>query len=146
MADESGAPRLVCHSYTRARTFPKVIGSVAGLNLHTTLSYAQIVVGLGSFLLLVWSRAIWTAVVPTGTLRLAVLVGVPIGLGYAVRYARFEGRAPRYALRGLASLYWRVIGEAGGRQDGKPWHEPKSRRVRSPRVFVFGPTAGGGQR
>lgn len=145
MPDESNGGRLVCHSYTRARTFPKVIGSVAGLNLHTTLSYAQIVVGLGSFLVLMWSRELWTMVVPTGTLRLGVLVGVPIGLGYAVRYARFEGRAPRYAVRGLLALYWRVIGEAGGRRNGSTWHEPKPSRFRSPPVFVIGADEGDGR-
>ena len=139
MADDpSGAARLECHSSPRARTFPKVIGSVGGLNLHTTLSYAQIVVGLGSFLVLMWSRQLWTVVVPTGALRLGVLIGIPVGLGYAVRYARFEGRAPRYAVRGLLSLYWRVMGEAGGRRHGRTWHAPRSKRVRSARIFVVG--------
>src|ERR671931_1387672 len=98
------AEPIVCRSYTFARRYPLVIGKISGwAPLWGPATPTQYAVGIGGVLLMLWSRRFWGPFLP-GPIGLIAIVGVPLGLAWAVRSARFEHRAPARALLGLLTL------------------------------------------
>lgn len=127
------AEPIVCRSYTFARRYPLVIGKIAGwAPLWGPATPTQYAVAVGSALLLLWTRGLWGRVLP-GPVGLFVVVGVPFGLAWAMRAARFEHRAPARALLGLLTL---VTTPPRGRVNGRAYFEPRPRPLRGNRIFV----------
>ena len=137
-ADEE---QLVGHSYTRARRHPLVIGKLPGAGRLPGGPYTitQIVTMVGTFLLLVITRQLWAHF---GALDALVMVIVPWGLAWVLRYARLDGRDPARALRSLL-IY--ASTPADGRLSGRPQHHRRPRLaegVCTVHVRTPAPTAG----
>jgi hypothetical protein len=98
VADETGVAQIHCATYTHARRHPMVLGRIAGWTPPFQLSLTQIGVLLVSCWVMVQTWQLWATKLPS-TLALIVVAGVPIGLTWAVRRVRVEGRSlPRAAL------------------------------------------------
>jgi len=80
--------------------------------------------------MLLATRSLW-AVLPGG-LGLAVMAGGPLGLAWAVRHLRVEGRSPMRMATGAVSYLARP---RRGTLRGRPYRPPAPRRAR-PRLFV----------
>ena len=126
------AEPIVCRSYTFARRYPLVIGKISGwAPLWGPATPTQYGVGVGSALLLLWTMRFWGHLPGPG--NLFVVVGVPFGLAWAVRAARFEHRAPTRALLGLLTL---LTTPPKGRVNGRAYFEPRPHPLRGTRIFV----------
>jgi hypothetical protein len=92
-----------------------VLGRIAGWAPPFQLSVTQLGVLVGSFLMLTWSRPMWSHLTPPGA-SLILLVGVPVALAWAIRRVRVEGRSlPRAALGWLSLWSQPRLGSVGGR-------------------------------
>lgn len=94
-------------SYTHARRFPLVIGNIQGLRLRVPWTPAQLTIAVGSFLVLLTTQSIWGHL--GWLVNSMLLIGVPIGLAFAARATRMEGRSPwRFAVGTMigASRRW----------------------------------------
>lgn len=94
-------PALACRVYTHARRHPVVIGNIQGLRIPP-VTPAQLFVGVGSLLFLLMTQPLWGHL--GGALNSLVILGVPLGLAFAARALRIEGRAPW-----RAGLGWLVL-------------------------------------
>jgi hypothetical protein len=96
-ADEE---QLIGHSYTRARKHPLVIGKLPGAGRLPGGPYTitQVVTMVATFLLLVITKSLWAHF---GALDVIVMIALPWGLAWVLRYARLDGRDPARALRSL---------------------------------------------
>ncbi len=107
---------LIGHSYTRARKHPLVIGKLPGAGRLPGGPYTitQVMTMVCSFGLLVLTRDLWARF---GAMNFVLMVLVPWGLAWVLRYARLDGRDPARALR---SLFIYSSTPAQGRLAGKP--------------------------
>lgn len=107
---------LIGHSYTRARRHPLVIGKLPGAGRLPGGPYTitQVMTMVCSFGLLVLTRDLWARF---GAMNFVLMVLVPWGLAWVLRYARLDGRDPARALR---SLFVYSSTPAQGRLAGKP--------------------------
>lgn len=106
---------LPCRVYTHARRHPVVIGNIQGLRIPP-VTPAQLFVGVGSLALLLMTQPIWGHL--GGALNSLVLFGVPLGLAFAARALRIEGRAPwRAGLGWLTLLFSNRRGTRLGRSE-----------------------------
>ncbi|MCX4448386.1 TcpE family conjugal transfer membrane protein [Streptomyces sp. NPDC087866] len=107
---------LVGHSYTRARKHPLVIGKLPGGGRIPGGPYTitQIITMAGVFVLLLMVRDLWAFF---GIGNAFVMVIVPWGLAWLMRYARMDGRDPARALLGLLTY---GTSPPGGRLAGRP--------------------------
>src|SRR6266508_574922 len=80
-----------CRVYTHARRHPIVIGNIQGLRIPP-VTPAQLLVGVGSLLVLVATQAVWAHF--GGAINGLLMIAVPLGLAFAARALRVEGRAP----------------------------------------------------
>ena len=112
---EDGLGAVVCRSYTHARRHPAVIGKIGGWTLPSPVSPAQLGVLIGSFVLLVQTRRLWAQL--PAVMNLVVLAGVPLGLAWAVRHLRMEGRSPVRMAAGVVCL---LSAPPGGARQGRP--------------------------
>jgi hypothetical protein len=105
---------IPCRVYTHARRHPIVIGNIQGLKIPP-VTPAQLVVGVGSLLFLVASQPVWAHF--GGALNGLLMIAVPLGLAFAARALRVEGRAPW-----RAGLGWFMLAFAPrrGKRLGKP--------------------------
>lgn len=96
----SGEKPLIGRSYTRARKHPLVIGKLPGGGRIPGGPYTitQIVTMVVVFVLLLSLRSLWAFF---GLGNALILVAVPWGLAWLMRYARMDGRDPARALLGL---------------------------------------------
>ncbi|HET7486501.1 MAG TPA: TcpE family conjugal transfer membrane protein [Acidimicrobiales bacterium] len=130
MADD--AEHIACRSYTHARRHPNVIGVIGGWVLPWPITPTQLGVLLGSAMVLLATRSAW-AVLPGG-LGLFVMAGGPLGLAWAVRHLRIEGRSPMRMANGALSYLARP---RRGTLRGRPYRPPGPSRQRA-RFFVVG--------
>lgn len=138
MAPTEEPDSLACRTYTRARKHPLVIGKIGGWALPTPLSPPQLLVLLGSFGLLLYTRSVWGHL---GALaNLLVQGGVPLALTWAVRHLRIEGRPPLRTAAGFLSL---ATSPKGGVAHGTPYHAVRVARASCTRLFFLeiGPDA-----
>lgn len=119
-ADEE---QLVGHSYTRARKHPLVIGKLPGAGRLPGGPYTitQIVTMVATFLLLVLTRQLWAHF---GVINILVMICLPWGLAWVLRYARLDGRDPARALRSLV-VY--ASTPADSQLSGRPQHRSRPR-------------------
>jgi len=103
-----------CRVYTHARRHPIVIGNIQGLRIPP-VTPAQLLVGVGSLVLLVVTQPLWAHL--GGAVNGLLMISVPLGLAFAARALRVEGRAPW-----RAGLGWFMLAAAPrrGRRLGKP--------------------------
>jgi hypothetical protein len=112
MAEPSsgGQPEpLVCRVYTHGRRHPIVVGNIQGLRIPP-VTPAQLGVGVGSLVVLAMTRALWAHFGAAGNGFL--FLAVPLGLAWAARAVRMEGRAPWRA--GLGWLHLLVANPRDG--------------------------------
>jgi len=122
---------ITLQSYSHARTHPWVVGKIGGKALPVQLSPAQVVVLVGSFILLLKTRVIWGHL--GGVPNLVVQVAVPCVLTWCLRHLRMEGRSPGRMLLGLASY---ASEPKGGRAHGRGYRQPRPSHLSGTRVFV----------
>jgi hypothetical protein len=132
MADEE--ERIVCHSFTRARRHPLVIGKIQGHALPFMLSPTQLGVLVFGVVGLVMTRAAWGPLVGGGPLEIVVISGVPAGLAFAARHLRMEGRSPLRMAVGLGVYATRR--SVGTEMLGRPVRDRAPRRLGGPKVPV----------
>ncbi|MCX4792581.1 conjugal transfer protein [Streptomyces sp. NBC_01221] len=115
---------LIGHSYTRARKHPLVIGKLPGAGRLPGGPYTitQVMTMVISFGFLVLTRDLWARF---GAMNFVLMILVPWGLAWVLRYARLDGRDPARALR---SLFIYSSTPVQGRLAGKP------QRVARPRL------------
>lgn len=107
---------LLCRVYTHARRHPVVIGNLQGLRIPP-VTPAQLFIGVASLALLLITQRFWG--VFGGVLNSTILFGVPLGLAFAARAIRVEGRAPwRAGLGWLTLLFSSRRGTRLGRIEG----------------------------
>lgn len=127
---ETEVDEVECWSYTHARRHPAIVGKIGGWTLPSPMSPTQLGVLVGSFVVLVQTRGLWGRLPPV--LNLVVLAGVPIGLSWAVRHLRMEGRSPVRMAAGLTVL---VSRPPGGTRLGRPVRPKRPASCRA-RVLV----------
>lgn len=103
-----------CRVYTHARRHPVVIGNIQGLRIPP-VTPAQLAIGVGSLLLLTATYPIWAHF--GGAVNGFLIVAVPLGLAFAARALRVEGRAPWRAGLGWLML---MVAPRRGLRLGKP--------------------------
>ncbi|MGV2917375.1 hypothetical protein [Streptomyces alfalfae] len=138
---------LIGRSYTRARKHPLVIGKLPGAGRLPGGPYTitQVMTMVVTFGLLVMTRDLWAHF---GAMNFVLMVLVPWGLAWVLRYARLDGRDPARAVRSLL-IYSST--PAHGRLAGKPQRVVRARlasatctvRIRSaePPAAVAAPAA-----
>lgn len=122
----------VCRSYTFARRYPKLIGRIRsgiGNDRGWTIPggpYSPLQIGtfVGTFIILVWTRAIWAHF---GPVNLALYIGIPLALAFVVRHLQIENRPPYRYIIGLAKY---VTFTNRGIRNGRRVQEPKPHTVR----------------
>lgn len=128
---------LECRVYTHARRHPIIIGNIQGLRIPP-VTPAQLLVGAGSLVVLVATQPLWAHF--GSVINGLTMIGVPIGLAFAARALRVEGRAPwRFAL-GWFNL---VAAPRGGKRLGKPERTWSLPRYYSQRTWVAEVDGGG---
>ncbi|WUS97723.1 TcpE family conjugal transfer membrane protein [Streptomyces sp. NBC_00708] len=121
----SGEKPLIGRSYTRARKHPLVIGKLPGGGRIPGGPYTitQIVTMVVVFVLLLSLRSLWAFF---GLGNALILVAVPWGLAWLMRYARMDGRDPARALLGLITY---GTAPPGGKLAGRPQRTFKTKLV-----------------
>lgn len=110
---------IACRSYTHARRYAWVIGSIGGWQLPTQLNLAQLAAIGIALLVLVQTRG-WWAHLPH-LLNLLVEAALPAAAAWGARHLRIEGRSPGRALLGaLAYLSFPRQGRIHGRPRRTP--------------------------
>lgn len=114
---------LIGHSYTRARRHPLVVGKLPGAGRLPGGPYTitQIMTMVISFGLLVLTKDLWAHF---GAMNFVLMVLVPWGLAWVLRYARLDGRDPARAVR---SLFIYSSTPVQGRLAGKPQRAARPR-------------------
>lgn len=116
---------LIGRSYTRARKHPLVIGKLPGGGRIPGGPYTitQIVTMVGVFVLLLALRDLWAFF---GLGNALVMIVLPWGLAWTMRYARMDGRDPARALLGLITY---GTSPPGGKLAGRPQRTFKAKLV-----------------
>jgi hypothetical protein len=104
---------LECRVYTHARRHPIVIGNIQGLRIPP-VTPAQLLIGAGSLVVLVATQPLWAHF--GGAVNGLIILAVPLGLAFAARALRVEGRAPWRAALGWFNL---AVAPRGGKRLGK---------------------------
>jgi hypothetical protein len=124
---------LVGRTYTTGRRQPYLIRKWPGSNWALPLgpyTITQMLVFVGSVYLLLTYRDVWAHF---GGLNPVIAVGVPVGLTYATRHTRIEGRDPLRAGVALAGL---LLRPPGGHVNGRPVRPARPVRLRPARFPV----------
>jgi hypothetical protein len=117
---------VTCRVYTHARRHPIVIGNIQGLRIPP-VTPAQLIVGIGSLAMLVVTQPLWAHF--GGAVNGLLMIAVPLGLAFAARALRVEGRAPWRAALGWVSL---MVTPRPGKRLGKVERQrERPRRYRS---------------
>lgn len=119
-----------CRVYTHARRHPVVIGNIQGLRIPP-VTPAQLLLGVSSLVLLTVSHPLWAHFGTAG--NGIVFLGVPLGLAFAARALRVEGRAPWRAGLGWLML---VAAPRRGLRLGRPERTTRLVRRYRPRSWI----------
>jgi hypothetical protein len=132
MASPSPSDEVIeCQTYTHARRFPLVVGQIAGYYLPVPWTPAQLVVGIGTLLLLLWSRRVWAHFGALGNVM--IMLGLPLLLSWLVRHLRIEGRNTTRAVAGFLRYLTR---RRSGKLHGRPVVPARTHHHRAARVFA----------
>lgn len=139
----------VCHSYTFARKYPKLIGRIRsgiGNDRGWTIPggpYSPLQIGtfVGSLVILIWARELWAHF---GALNLAIYIALPVGLAFVVRHLQIENRPPYRFLIGFVKY---VAGKNRGVRNGRRVQQPRPHvvkmrtlvRVQTPEIYEVRP-------
>jgi hypothetical protein len=121
---------VACRVYTHARRHPVVIGNIQGLRIPP-VTPAQLLVGVGSLVVLTATHRIWAHF--GGAINGFLMVAIPLGLAFAARALRVEGRAPWRAGLGWLML---VAAPRRGMRLGKPERTTRLVRQYRPKVWI----------
>lgn len=120
----SDSPQVACRNYSKAHRHPTVIGKLQSKHLPFTFTMPQLAVTVLTFVVVMVSSALWGLVVP-GVLRLAVMAGVPLLVGYLSRQPMRDGRSAFSAAQGWLDFLVRPReGELGGQPVRRRSAEP----------------------
>jgi hypothetical protein len=122
---------IECQTYTHARRFPLVVGQIGGYYLPVPWTPAQLVVGIGTLVLLLWSRRAWAHFGAVGNVM--VVLSLPLTLAWLVRHLRIEGRSTARAIAGFLRYLTR---SRTGKLHGRPVMPRRPHRHGVARVFV----------
>ena len=122
---------IECQTYTHARRFPLVVGQIGGYYLPVPWTPAQLILGIGTLVLLLWTRRIWGHFGAIGDV--IIVIGVPLLLSWLVRHLRIEGRNTARALAGFLRYLTR---SRSGKLHGRPVMPRRAHRHGRARVFV----------
>lgn len=131
MAYDPADDVIECHTYTHARRFPLVIGQIGGFHLPVPWTPAQLVVAVGTLLLLLMTRGVWAHLGVVG--NVVVIIGLPLTLSFVVRHLKIEGRSTARALAGFARYLSR---SRTGKLHGRSVPRTSSHRHSPSRIFV----------
>jgi hypothetical protein len=92
---------IECRVYTHGRRHPIVIGNIQGLRIPP-ITPAQLGLAVGSGVVLAVSHGLWAHLGPFA--NGFVFLALPVGLAWAARAVRMEGRAPWRAGLGWLQL------------------------------------------
>lgn len=113
--DDHADRRMACATYTHARRHPMVLGKIGDWTPPFQLTMAQVGVLLAVLLVEAQTWRYWGPKLEP-TVAVLVFVCVPLGLAWAVRKARVEGRSlVRFFAGWLAYLARPRAGRSGGR-------------------------------
>jgi hypothetical protein len=105
--------QVECRVYTQGRRHPIVIGNIQGLRIPP-VTPAQLFVGVAALVLLIATQSLWAHF--GWAVNGMMLIALPLGLAFAARALRIEGRAPWRAGLGWANL---VLAPRNGRRLGR---------------------------
>lgn len=131
MAYDPADDVIECRTYTHARRFPLVIGQIGGYYLPVPWTPAQLMVAVGTFLLMLTTRRVWARLGVVG--NIIVIVGLPLLLSFLVRHLKVEGRN---TFRALAAFGRYLSRSRTGKLHGRPVARTTSHRHRAARIFV----------
>ncbi|MGY3333907.1 hypothetical protein ACVW0K_007373 [Streptomyces filamentosus] len=119
-ATSAGPVPRIGRNYTRARTYPWVLGKLGDFVLwFGPYNAGQLVIAAFGVLVLVKTFAWWSGLGPIPPIALGVVV-------WAARAQRIGGRAPLWVLYGLVR---RALQPRNGRIGGKTARPPKARHL-----------------
>jgi len=122
---------IECQTYTHARRFPLVVGQIGGYYLPVPWTPAQLIVGIGTLVLLLWTRRAWAYFGAIG--NIVVVLGLPLTLSWLVRHLKIEGRNTGRALAGFLRY---LVRSRTGRLHGRAVRPPRAHRHGTARLFV----------
>lgn len=122
---------IECQTYTHARRFPLVIGQIGGFHLPVPWTPAQLIAGIATFVVLLYTRRLWALFGSVG--NLVLVLGLPLLVGWLIRHLKIEGRTTLRAAGG----YGRYLSRSRtGKLHGRPVAHRAPRWHRAARVFV----------
>lgn len=122
---------IECRTYTHARRFPLVIGQIGGYYLPVPWTPAQLIIAVGTFLLMLTTRRMWARFGVVG--NVVLIVGLPLVLSFLVRHLKIEGRS---TFRALAAFGRYLSRSRTGKLHGRPVARRTSRRHQPTRIFA----------
>lgn len=115
-----------CACYTAARRHPEVLGRIGRTVLPFQLTGPALMLGVGSFVVLLWSWAQWWGRAVPLLLAVIVIVAVPLALGRLAMVTSLGGRNPFLTALGVLRYLFRC---RGGVVAGRPVRRRARRRI-----------------
>lgn len=106
----------VCHTWTKARRHPKVVGVIGGKVMPWPSTNTQLMAFIVTAVVMLRTRAMWGAVLPV-PLQALLIGGAPIAAWWGARYWKPEDREPLRAIVGGANYAFRP---RQGSRNGRP--------------------------
>lgn len=131
MSDEPEG--MTCRSYTHARRHPQVVGVIGGHVMPFPSTNAQLGAFICAAIVLLKTRFLWATFIPTVG-QIIIVVGLPVGAWWAVRFWHPEGREPFKAVIGGFNY---ALRPRLGSLDGRSVHRHRPYRPRGS-VFYLG--------
>ncbi|AEM88730.1 hypothetical protein [Streptomyces violaceusniger] len=120
--------RLIGHCYTKARRLPVVVGKIPGGNARLPggpYTRTQLTALVVLFIPLIATRSLWGT---HSVLDLLIVIVIPYGGAWALRFVRLDGRNPAAVMVSIAML---ASAPRHGRLRGRPWRAAPAHRARA---------------